>query len=499
MAVAWAICLPLAGAVVAVFATRRAVTMVGLISSAVTTMAAIQVGWQVFRDGPFDHAAGAWISPLGIVLRADGLSGFMLLMTALVGVFISLYAAAYFTDTAGSARSRPRFRWTQAGGFWPLWLFLWASLNGLFLSADVFNIYVALELVTLAGIGLIILTGERVALVAGMRYLFAAFLGSLVYLLGVALLYAGWDALDIRMLGARISPGPAALAALALTTSGLMLKTAVFPLHFWLPAAHANAAAPVSAILSAIVIKASFYLIARLWFELFPAVVTLDAGQLIGVLGAGAILWGSVQAIRQHRLKLLIAYSTVAHVGYLVLLIPLALPMTPVMGDAAGWRLDAWTGGLLHALAHALAKASMFAAAGVMMHAVGSDRLESLQGVAGQLPIPVFAFGLAGMSLAGLPPSGGFAAKWLMMRAAIMGDQWWWAAVLLAGGLLTAGYVFVVMGFALSRPESPTPLRPLPRRGLMEATALALALLALLLGVRTTEPLDLLKVGNPFE
>ena len=229
-------------------------------------------------------------------------------------------------------------------------------------------------------------------------------------------------------------------------TMGLLAKTALFPLHLWLPPAHAGAPAPGSAVLSALVVKGSFFLIVRLWFDAMPGLMDLAAAQMLGTLGSGAILFGSMLALRQKRLKLLIAYSTIAQIGYLFFIFPLAL------GAAASnpWSGFAWTGGWLQLFSHAFAKAAMFMAAGLIAETLGHDRIAQFGGIGRVLPITMFTFGLAGLSLMGVPPSGGFVAKVLLLRASVMEGQWWWAAVMLVGGLLAGGYVFMVLGKAFS-------------------------------------------------
>jgi multicomponent Na+:H+ antiporter subunit D len=480
--------IPLAGGCLALLLGRAGARTTSVLAGGATLLASALVTGQVWRHGPLRHPVGGWAAPLGIELRADGLAVFMLLVTAAAGVAIVAYALGYFPRAPVPAGEG----WEAGESFWPLLLFLWTALNGLFLSADVFNFYVTLELMTLCAVALAVLGGENAALRAGMRYLLAAVLGSLAYLFGVAVLYGAFHTLDLGLLGQRVGPGPPAWAAAALMTTGLAIKTALFPLHFWLPRAHASAPAPVSALLSALVVKASFYLLLRLWFEVFPAAITPAAAQLVGALGAGAILWGSVQAIRQPRLKLLIAYSTVAQVGYLFLLLPLA------GGDAGAGGADAWHGGVYHALSHALAKAAMFMAAGTIMRSLGSDHIVGISGIAGSLPVSTYAFGIAGLTLIGLPPSGGFVAKWLLLSAAIAGGQWWWAVVMLVGGILTAGYVFLVLGQELSQAPSDLAGRFAPVPRVMEYSAMLLALLAMLLGLRATEPLALLAIGSPF-
>src|SRR5262249_15079298 len=206
--------------------------------------------------------------------------------------------------------------------------------------------------------------------------------------------------------------------------------------------------------------------------------VTLPSAQLLAALGAGAILFGSVVALRQERLKLLIAYSTLAQIGYLFLMFPLAFDT----GSAEIQRGDALTGGLLQAISHATAKAAMFMAAGLIYAALGHDRIAELRGIARALPMSVLAFALGGVALMGLPPSGAYFAKKLLLDAAAETGQWWWDLVLQAGGVFTAGYVVLVLAHALWPADHPINLRaPVPR--LQEAAALALALCSMLLGL----------------
>jgi formate hydrogenlyase subunit 3/multisubunit Na+/H+ antiporter MnhD subunit len=392
----------------------------------------------------------------------------MLMVTAGLGLGISVYSSRYFERKPSTV-------------FWPLWLFLWAALNALFLAADIFNLYVTLELLGLAAVALVALAGGADALTSAMRYLLVSLLGSLFYLLGVALLYHSFGSVDIAILAQRMEPSAAVWAAVGLMSAGLLLKTALFPLHFWLPPAHANAPAPVSALLSALVVKASLYVLLRLWLEIFP--VTVALGQLVGLLGAAAVLWGGLQALRQTRLKMLIAYSTVAQLGYMFLAFPLATLL--------GWRAAIYM-----LLSHAVAKTAMFMAAGNILYFGGHDRIADLDRVAKRLPLTITAFGLAGVSIMGLPPSGGFIAKWLMLEAAIDSGQWWWGIVLIVGGLLAGGYVFKVIGYAFTQSAAPHESRVVPAT--MEWTALLLALVAIALGLVAPWLLALLEIGLPF-
>src|SRR5271169_5038524 len=431
------------------------------------------------------YVVGGWKPPLGVALRADGLSAAMMVTAALLIAGIGLFARAQFPTPPGTEARAPLV-------FWILLLAVWAALNAVFLGADLFNLFVALELLTFAAVPLVCLDGRAETLAAALRYLLFALLGSVLYLLGTVMLYGAYGTLDIALLSARIRAEPAAWAALSLMTAGLLAKGALYPLHLWLPPAHAGAPAPASAVLSGLVVKAPFFLVVRLWFEVMPGLANYAAAQLLGILGAGAILFGSVLALRQVRLKLLIAYSTVAQIGYLFLIFPLS-------GSAQmdhPWGTSAWTGGVLQAISHAFAKAAMFMAAGLVYEALGHDRVAGLAGIGRALPITVFAFGLGGMSLMGLPPSGGFTAKAMLLTAAVAEGQWWWALVVLVGGVLAGGYVFLVLARALADSIEPLALLTTISRG-RQAVAVALALCAVLLGFLPLRPSALLQIGRP--
>ncbi len=465
------ILLPLAGGIFC-FLLPRSAKLLGLLTLILVLLAVTALGAELMLHGVYHQAVGGWGAPLGIDLRADGLSVLMLGMTALVGCGVSVYGTAYFSSQ-------------QAQHFWPLWLLLLGALNALFLSGDLFNLYVTLEMIGLAAVALTALQGGRSALVGAMRYLLATLLGSLAYLMGVVLLYHGYGTVDLALLAERVAPSPVSWAALGLMSAGLLLKTALFPLHFWLPPAHASAPAPVSALLSALVVKASFYILLRLWLEIFSSMSGAVA-QLLGMLGVGAIVWGSLQALQQTRVKLVVAYSTVAQIGYLFLAFPLA----------AGMGGTAWVAVAYLAFSHALAKAAMFLAAGNFMQFGGHDRIAGLDRVVQRLPLSAGAFGLAGVSIMGLPPSGGFNGKWLLLEAAIIQGRWDLVAIMLLGGVMAAAYVFKVLGHTFTQAEVPHEAKAVPAR--MEWAAMLLASGAILAGFLAAPFLALLAVGDPF-
>jgi len=465
---------PLAGALLCALAPRRAV-LLGLLTAAATTLAAAGLAGAVLDQGTLRLGIGGWDAPLGIGLRADGLSAMLLAMTTLVGLAVSSYAAGYFREDE-----------RQRTYFWPLWLLLWAGINGMLLAADLFNLYVTLELVGLSAASLTALGGNTAAVAGAIRYLLVSLLGSASYLLGVALLYHQGGTLDIALLAERIAGVPAARAALGAMLAGLLLKTALFPFHFWLPPAHGSAPAPVSALLSALVVKATFYMALRLWLDLFGGNGSMLA-ELLGALGAIAVIWGSVLALAQQRLKLLIAYSTVAQLGYLFMAFPLA---------AAGGAV-VWTGALYLALAHGFAKAAMFLSAGSLQHFGEHDRIGELDRAVQRLPLTLTAFTLAGVSIMGLPPSGGFIGKWLLLEAAFRQGRFVLATVIVLGGVLAAAYVFKVVGSAFTPSAADHPTHPVP--AVMQWSPLLLAAAAILLGLTLPLVEPVLQVGTAFD
>ena len=485
--------LPLATALLCGVVPARRAAVVGIIGSVMTACSVAGLLWRLWHYGAVAEALGGWGAPLGIELYADGFSALMLAMTAAVGIFVSLFSVGYF---GGSPEGATPDSGHHEGFFWSLWLVVWAALNGVFVSADLFNMYVCIELMGLGSVALVALAGPM-ALRAAMRYLLVTLVGSLFYLLGVALIYGGWGTLDIQLLSELMEATAASEVALGVMTLGLALKTALVPLHFWLPAAHANAPAPVSAVLSALVVKASFYMLARLWIDVFEVVDTEAMAVVLSTLGAVAIFWGSLQALRQTRLKLLVAYSTVAQIGYLF------VAFAPATVDAAAEA--AWHGVAYFAIAHGCAKGAMFLAAGAIASGLGGDRFSQMRGAGIELALPMFAFALAGLGLMGLPPSGGYTAKWYLLTAAARAGMPVVAAVVTIGGLLAALYVFKALFFAFARSSDADgdntgdkrSLSAIPRT--MVIAALGLAFLSVALGLWSALPLELIDIGLPFE
>ncbi len=436
----------------------------GLATSGAMLGLGLAVAAGVDVHGPLTLTLGGWPGTLGIGVRLDGMAAAFLLLGAVVGGGAGIHAASYFG---------------RGEAFWPLWLLLWSALNAVFLSADAFNAYVTLELLSLVAVALVALQGGREALSAALRYLLMALAAAIAYLAGVAVLYARDGTLALDALGP-VAGDPLAAVAAGLILVGLAVKAALFPLHTWLPPAHARAPGPVSALLSALVVKGAIYLVWRWQVEVFGA--PPGPGAVLGVLGGGAVLWGSWRALTVPRLKAIVAYSTVAQMGYLAVALALVSGALAVGGASGAVSEEKARAGFVYlALSHGLAKGAAFLAAANVLYAAGHDRWPSAAGVLRGRPLTLLAFGLAAVTLAGLPPSGGFLAKWYLLMAAVGSAQWWAAITLLLGGLLAAAYLYRIIHPGLD-PRSPRGEQRAPSRA-MEWAALGLALLGLLIGL----------------
>ena len=406
-----------------------------IFSSAASLIAAALALQEVVYNSDQLLQLGGWQGPLAIHFHLMPVSALLLFFTALIHLLTALYAQ-------GSRHSHVN------ADYWPLSCLLHGSMAALWLSSDLFNWYITLELLGLVAVALVAQAGAS-AYGPALRYLILSLAGSLCYLLGVALLYGHYGMLDIVLLAQQTRADHTTLIALILMTLGLMLKAALWPLHMWLPAAHANAPTAVSALLSALVVKGPLFILWLLWSELAPPELGRPAGFVMAVTGIIALIYGGWAALRAPLLKVLVAYSTVAQLGYALLALGLLLYWQKPELHVALW---------LFVLAHGLAKVSMFLSAGEMQYALGSKRVSVMRGASQTMPVAMFAFAVAGGSLIGLPPSGGFLAKWLLLQPLFTEPAHWpWALGIVVGTLASAAYVFraVALSFGQARPARP--------------------------------------------
>ncbi|MCA9285021.1 MAG: hypothetical protein KDA22_07400 [Phycisphaerales bacterium] len=496
--VASALALPVAGSLACVLLGERWSRFVALLLAPVMVAVSIAVAVAVHLNGAAIFlVVGGWRPPLGIQLRADGLASSLLITAAIVVGATTWFAFGDQDESTPRPGGITGAR--RSASFWPLLLGVEAGVSAAFLCNDLFSLFVALEMLTFAAVPLVSLGGSVSSAAAALQYMLFALMGSFLYLVGVVLLYAACGTLDIGLLGQRSLDDSVVLLALAIMSVGLFAKAALFPLHFWLPPAHGGALPAASAVLSALVVKGAFFVALRLWIDVQPGLLASPAAQVVAGLGAGAILFGSVVALQQTRLKPLIAYSTVAQIGYLFLLFGLLAEPDESTGVAVSSMV--LTAAVLQVGSHALAKAAMFLAAGRITDVAGHDRLDGLAGVARILPRCVIAFAIAGLALMGVPPSGGFWAKWLLLTASVETGHWWWGMIIVIGGLLSGGYVYRAVVSMTAAPAEPvTPGAGVIPRGSpwrsRDMAPLLLAMASLLLGFLALKPVKLIQVGR---
>jgi len=391
---------------------------------------------QVLATGPISYELGGWAPPWGIEYRIDAVNGFVLVIVAAIGAAVMPYARV------SVAREVPE---EQHATFYTALLLCLTGLLGVTITGDAFNLFVFLEISSLSSYVLIALGRDRRALTAAFQYLVMGTIGATFIVIGVGLLYMVTGTLNMIDLAERLPPmaeSRTVLAAFAFLTVGAGLKLAMFPLHFWLPNAYAYAPSVVTAFLAATATKVSIYILLRFFFTVFAAgyafkLATLE--NLLIPLGVVAILVCSTVAIFQTNVKRMLAYSSIAQVGYMVLGI----------GFASTLGL---TAGIVHLFNHAMTKGGLFLALGCIVLRLGSARIESLEGLGRRMPLTMFAFVLGGLSLIGVPLTAGFISKWVLVQAALEQGNWVVAAVILLGSLLAVVYVWRVVEVAYFRP-----------------------------------------------
>jgi multicomponent Na+:H+ antiporter subunit D len=309
---------------------------------------------------------------------------------------------------------------------------------------------VFLEVSSLSSYVLIALGRDRRALLAAYQYLIMGTIGATLYIIGVGLLYLLTGSLNMVDIASRLAPAwaessSAILAAIAFITVGISLKLALFPLHAWLPNAYAYAPSWATAFLAATATKVAIYLLIRYYFSIFGLVVDMEAltvNDIIIGLSVAAMFIASLVAVFETNIKRMLAYSSVAQIGYITLGIGFA--------NEAGL-----TGGLVHIVNHALMKAALFLAVGAIFFRVGTVRIADLAGIGRKMPITMACFTVAGFGLLGTPGTSGFISKWYLALGAL--DNGWWPMVLLivASSLIAVLYVGRFLEVAWLREPAP--------------------------------------------
>ncbi len=371
----------------------------------------------VYRTGPIVYGVGGWIPPIGIAMVLDGLSVFMLVTVNLIAFLVTIYSIDYMK------------KYTAKWKFYSLFLLMLGGMNGVIATGDMFNLYVFLEIAAIASYALVAFGTEREELEAGFKYMVMGSLASCFILLGIVFLYSFTSTLnmaDMSLALADRSGSPLLLFVSAIFLMGFGLKAALMPFHAWLPDAHPSAPAPISAMLSGVLIKVlGIYAIMRVFFSVLG--VTDTESYALMVLGSLSMVAGACLALGQTDIKRMLAYSSISQVGYIFLALGLGTP----------WGL---LGALLHLLNHAVFKSLLFLNSGAIEYSTGTRDLKQMGGLAQKLPVTGYTSLVGALSISGLPPLSGFWSKLIIILAAVLAGQYVFAAIATAVSILTIAY-----------------------------------------------------------
>ena len=427
------------------FCLGNAALMLGSVSPAWGALLGVA---HLAPHGVLDYTLGGWSAPVGIALRVDLVNAFVALIVAAIAAVVLPFGLGQDTLTVPRERSHL---------FYAAFLLCMAGLFGITVTGDAFNVFVFLEVTSLSSYTLISLGRGRQALRAAFSYLIMGTIGGTFILLGIGFAYQMTGTLNMADMAERL---PAVMdrrpvhVGFAFFFIGSAIKLAVFPLHQWLPNAYTYAPAAVSAFLSATATKVTYYILARTIFTIYGAAYVfgfLHLDMLLAPLSLAAMFIGSLAAIYQRDLKRLLAYSSIAQIGYMTL----GLSMNNV---------DGLTGGIVHLFNHAMMKGGMFLVVACIVFRIGSQQIDDMRGLGRRMPFTGLAFVMGGLSLIGVPGTVGFVSKWYLVMGALERGWVLAAGLILLSSLLAVVYVWrVVELFYFARPrEGATLGRPAP-------------------------------------
>ncbi len=440
----------------------RAVWLTAVSTSWLAFLIAVLLLNQVLAHGPVSYLMGSWPAPWGIEYRVDVLNAYVLLIVAMIGAIVMTFGRLI-------VERRIRLPEHKQPWFYTAYMLCLTGLLGITITGDAFNVFVFLEISSLSSYVLISIGRDRRALTAAYQYLIMGTIGATFILIGIGLLYVMTGTLNMGDLAARI-PAVADTrtvhAAFAFLTVGVSLKLALFPLHLWLPNAYAYAPSVVTAFLAATATKVAVYVLLRFFFTVFGAgfsFETMELDRILLPLALVGIFSASVVAVFQTNVKRMLAYSSVAQIGYMIL----GISLVSVTGLTAS---------ISHLFNHALMKGTLFMALGCVSFRVGAAKLERMAGIGRTMPWTMGAFMIGGLSLIGVPLTAGFVSKWYLVVGAL--EKGWWpvAVLVLITSLLAVIYIWRVVEAAYFKPAPEGQVvREAPLALLVPAWTLALA------------------------
>ena len=412
-----------------------------LFTTLITLIFSLLLYQEVYLHTAISYALGNWVPPLGIEYLIDKVSIIPIIIISLISFLATFFASNIMPAEINNS---------SISKVYSLWLLAIAGLIGLVTTGDAFNLFVFLEISSLASVALVAMGGQKdkQALVAAYNYLILGAIGATFYVIGVGLLYGITGTLNLADLSnriAEISDNKALIAGFGFMVIGIMLKAAVFPLHIWLPRAYAYAPSAVSVLLAATATKASLYILARILFSVFDIsdnLVTYTLQYIILPLSILAMFAGTIMAIYEKDIKRLLAHSSIAQIGY----ITLAFAIGTKASVAAGF---------IHLFNHALIKGALFMAITSMGFYINKRiTINNLSGLGRAMPITFVCFVICSLSLAGIPLTAGFISKLYIIKASISADGIWIAFLILASSALSVVYLWKMIE-ALWFHESP--------------------------------------------
>ncbi len=422
---AFAVCIPL-------FKTNqfKKIKIGGTIVLAVSLFLSYGVFAKVFQSGAFVYGFGQYTSAIGIEFLMDEFTAIFGLFILFMALLIFIYSLADITHEIDE---------DQLGSYYTLIFILIFAMIGMTYTNDLFNMYVFMEILSLTSCSIISIKRRRQNYVAALRYLILNTIGSLSVLMGIALLYMISGHLNMTQMYETLRvvwvlyPANIVLAVGFILT-GLGIKAAVFPLHIWLPDAHSHAPTPSSALLSSVVVKIYILATIKLLFNVLGSdiVVDLQIPPVITMVAALGMIMGSIFAIGQRDVKRMLAYSSVAQIGYIFLGIGL---MT----------LQGLQAALFHIISHGLMKAALFLSAGAIIYYKGRRNLKKFDGLGYPMPITMMVFSIAALGMVGIPGMSGFMSKIYLSFAVIDANQPIFLAVILASSYLNAVYYLPII------------------------------------------------------
>ena len=452
------IAVPLGGAFLCAIMGKRSRALPDAMGFLVTLLAAAGAVWSVRLvafEGPLVYTMGGWPAPQGIVLSLDGLTALMLVTVNLVAFLVAIYARGYME------------RYTSKRLFYGLFLLMLAGMNGVVLTGDMFNLFVFLEIASVASYALVAFGTGKQELEAAFKYGVMGTIASLFILLGIILLYARTSTLNMADMAAQLAGGGGDVVPLVtgLFLAGFGLKAALVPFHAWLPDAHPSAPAPISAMLSGVLIKSlGVYAMVRVLYNVLGVAEVTENGSpftpLI-VLGILSMMVGVVLALGQWDMKRLLAYHSISQIGYVILAIGIGTPLAVLAG-------------LFHLFNHSIFKSLLFLDSGALEHATGTRDLRRMAGMGRKLPVTSGSTLIASMSIAGIPPFNGFWSKLLIIVAAVQAGHSWSAFWAVLASILTLASFTKVLRYGFQGGGAKDRLRELAAVPLSMKVALVL-------------------------